>query len=195
MAYLEKLIQLRAQVPNASEDVVIAEAIEGLAIRQCASYLTRETPSTVQELFEEIRKFARSEDDLQRRNPARNSAKQNTPRQQQPNTRQNVKQFPQVNNLQEESAQTISDLETGSTLQFQQGRGYNQSNRGGRAPCGGRGRGRGRNPRPPYCFVCDENAGHVTRECKYGKMAKEQKERDEVSQSSETSKHVFHNTS
>ena len=65
--YLQKLITIRAQIPNVQDDVVIAAAIEGLDIGQCASYLSREEPKTVNKLFEEIRKFAKSEEDLKRR--------------------------------------------------------------------------------------------------------------------------------
>jgi hypothetical protein len=42
--------------------------------------------------------------------------------------------------------------------------------------------------------VCGENAGHFTKDCKYNKMARELKEKDEAVKSSETSNHVFHNT-
>jgi hypothetical protein len=47
--------------------------------------------------------------------------------------------------------------------------------------------------RIPYCAVCGENAGHFTKDCKYNKMARELKEKDEATKSSETSNHVFHN--
>lgn len=65
--YLERLIQLRVQVPNVPDEMIIAVAIEGLKLGPCAEKLTREVPVTVKELFDEMRKFARSEDDLQRR--------------------------------------------------------------------------------------------------------------------------------
>jgi len=63
-----------------------------------------------------------------------------------------------------------------------------QGFRGGREGCG-----RGRGQRAPYCFVCGKNAGLVTRDCKYSKMAREFKEKDDASRSSEAPKHVFHN--
>jgi hypothetical protein len=71
--YLERFIQLKAQVPNVPEATVIAATIEGLAIGQCASHLSREPPATVKELFEVMREYARSEDDLRRRKAARSS--------------------------------------------------------------------------------------------------------------------------
>ena len=42
--------------------------------------------------------------------------------------------------------------------------------------------------------MCGENAGHFTKDYKYNKMARELKEKDEATKSSETSNHVFHNT-
>jgi hypothetical protein len=47
------------------------------------------------------------------------------------------------------------------------------------------------------CLIaqCGENAGHFTEDCKYNKMARELKEKEEAAKSSETSNHVFHNTS
>ena len=53
----------------------------------------------------------------------------------------------------------------------------------------------GRNQRTPYCAVCRENVGHFIKDCKYNKMVRELKEKDEAAKSSETSNHVFHNTS
>ena len=43
--------------------------------------------------------------------------------------------------------------------------------------------------------MCGENAGHFTKDYKYNKMARELKEKDEATKSSETSNHVFYNTS
>jgi hypothetical protein len=42
--------------------------------------------------------------------------------------------------------------------------------------------------------VCGKNASHFIKDCKYNKMARELKEKDEAVKSSETSNHVFHNT-
>jgi hypothetical protein len=49
--YLERLIQIKAQVPNAPKETVIAAAVEGLAIGQCATHFARKYPTTVKELF------------------------------------------------------------------------------------------------------------------------------------------------
>jgi len=76
--YLQKLITIRAQIPNVQDDVVIAAAIEGLDIGQCASYLSREEPKTVNKLFEEIRKFAKSEEDLKRRKAIKRAPNRST---------------------------------------------------------------------------------------------------------------------
>jgi hypothetical protein len=53
--FLERFIQLKAQVPNVPEATVIAVAIEGLAIGQCAAHFAREPLTTVKELFEVMR--------------------------------------------------------------------------------------------------------------------------------------------
>ena len=50
--YLERLIQIKAQVPNTPEEMGIAAAVEGLAIGQCAAHFARNYPTTVKELFE-----------------------------------------------------------------------------------------------------------------------------------------------
>ena len=57
------------------------------------------------------------------------------------------------------------------------------------------GRGRGRTQQTPFCAVCGENTGHFMKDCKYNKMARELKEKDEAARSNKTSNHVFHNTS
>ena len=53
--YLERFIQLKAQVPNVSEATIIAATIEGLAIGHCTAHFVRELPATVKELFEVMR--------------------------------------------------------------------------------------------------------------------------------------------
>jgi hypothetical protein len=47
-------------VPNAPEETVITAALEGLAIGQCAAHFTRNYSTTVKELFEIMRQYARS---------------------------------------------------------------------------------------------------------------------------------------
>ena len=43
---------------------VIATTIEGLAVGQCATKLSRKPPATVKELFEIMGQYARSDDDF-----------------------------------------------------------------------------------------------------------------------------------
>ena len=50
--YLERFIQIKAQVPNVLEETVIAAAIEGLAIGQCATHFTKNQSRIIKELFE-----------------------------------------------------------------------------------------------------------------------------------------------
>jgi len=39
--FLERFIQTKAHMPNAPEETVIAAAVEGLAIGQCAAHFAR----------------------------------------------------------------------------------------------------------------------------------------------------------
>ena len=58
------------------EETVIAAVMEGLAIGQCAAHFTRNYPTSVRELFEVMRQYARSYDDLKKRKATRNSWRQ-----------------------------------------------------------------------------------------------------------------------
>jgi hypothetical protein len=70
--YLKRLIQIKAQVPNAPEEMVIAAAVEGLAIGQCVAHFAINYPTTVKELFEIMRQHARFDDDLKKQKATRN---------------------------------------------------------------------------------------------------------------------------
>ena len=61
---------------NALEETVIAAAVEGLAIGQCAAHFARNYPTSVRELFEVMRQYARSDDDLKKQKVATNSWRQ-----------------------------------------------------------------------------------------------------------------------
>ena len=74
--YLERFIQLKAQVSNVSEATIIAATIEGLAIGQCATHFAREPLGTVKELFKVMRQYARSDDDFKHRKAAHNQLRQ-----------------------------------------------------------------------------------------------------------------------
>ena len=55
------------------EEMVIAVAVEGLAIGQCVAHFIRNYPTSVSELFEVMRQYTRSDDDLKKRKPTQNS--------------------------------------------------------------------------------------------------------------------------
>ena len=59
--YLERLIQIKAQVSNAPKETIIAVVVEGLAIGQCVAHFARNYPTTVKELFEIMRQYAVAE--------------------------------------------------------------------------------------------------------------------------------------
>ena len=58
------------------EEIVIAAVVEGLAIGQCAAHFARNYPTSVRELFEVMRQYARSDDDLKKQKATRNSWRQ-----------------------------------------------------------------------------------------------------------------------
>ena len=95
-------------MPNVLEATIIAAAIEGLAIGECAAHFTRELPATVKELFKVMRQYARSNDDFKRRKAARNQLKQASKilRAPQAPTQRNVRPFCLVNNIEEDSGQS-----------------------------------------------------------------------------------------
>jgi len=65
--YFRRFIQIKAQVPNVPDNVVIIAAIKGLRMGQCASHFAREPPNTVLELYEVMQKFCKSDDDHRKR--------------------------------------------------------------------------------------------------------------------------------
>ena len=126
--------------------------------------------------------YARSDNDLKKQKATRNSWRQanKTPRPPQTLVQRNVRPFRSINNLQEESGQSLTDQAPtyrrqtsnigASTILFAVAK-------------------------APYCTVCDENVGHVTKDCKYNRMVRKLKENDDAARSSEPSKHVFHSAS
>jgi hypothetical protein len=56
-----RFLQLKAQVPDISDDQVITQTIKALCARPLHSHLVRERPKTVVELYEEFTKFSKLE--------------------------------------------------------------------------------------------------------------------------------------
>ena len=101
---MERFIQTQTQMPNAPEETVIAVAVEGLAIGQCAAHFARNYPTSVRELFEVMRQYERSDDDLKKRKATRNSWRQagKAPRPPATPSQRNMRAFRAINNLQEQ---------------------------------------------------------------------------------------------
>jgi len=55
------------------EETIIVAAIEGLAIGQCAAHFTRNYTTSVSELFEVMRQYVRSNDNLKKQKMTQNS--------------------------------------------------------------------------------------------------------------------------
>ena len=60
-------MQLKTKAPNVLEDSTIEAAIKGLRIGAFATHLAWEKPSTIEELYNESKKYCRSDNDLRRR--------------------------------------------------------------------------------------------------------------------------------
>ena len=74
--YFHKFMQLKAKAPNVPKDVTIEAAIQGLRIGAFATHLSREKPSTIEELYREFEKYYKSDSDLHRRLEEQNQSKQ-----------------------------------------------------------------------------------------------------------------------
>jgi len=141
--FLQRFIQTKALVPNALEETVIAAAVEGLAIGQCAAHFTRNYPTSIRELFKVVRQYARSDDDLKKRKAIRNSWRQAVKALRPPPTpsQQNMRPFRTINNLQEQAEHNSAEQCLQGPPPNQQYSSFDQplhGGRGGQAPCGGR---------------------------------------------------------
>jgi hypothetical protein len=56
-----RFLQLKAQVPEVSDDQVIAQAINARRVGPLHSHLVEECPKTVSGLYEQLAKFSKSE--------------------------------------------------------------------------------------------------------------------------------------
>ena len=73
--YFQRFVQKKAQIPNFPEKDAIEKCIEGLLPSQLASHLTREPPRTLEELYTEAEKYAKSDaDTLQKGRAKKNHA-------------------------------------------------------------------------------------------------------------------------
>ena len=65
--YFRRFVQKKAQIPNFPEKDAIEKCIEGLLPGQLASHLIRKPPRTLDELYTEAEKYAKSDADHRRR--------------------------------------------------------------------------------------------------------------------------------
>jgi len=61
--YFQRFVQKKAQIPKFPEKDTIEKCIEGLLPGQLASHLSREPPRTLEELYTEVEKYAKSDAD------------------------------------------------------------------------------------------------------------------------------------
>jgi hypothetical protein len=74
--YFQRFVQVKARAPDVPDDVTIEAAIKGLRIGPFATYLAREKPETMQELYSEFEKYCRSDNDYRKRLEEQNQGKQ-----------------------------------------------------------------------------------------------------------------------
>jgi hypothetical protein len=65
--YYNGFIQIKSQITNIPDEVVIIATIKGLRAGQCAAHLTREKPTSLAQLYEEIQKYCKSDEDYTKR--------------------------------------------------------------------------------------------------------------------------------
>ena len=120
------------------KEMVIAAAIEGLAIGQSIAHFARNYRATVKELFEIMRQYARSNDNLKKRKATHNLWRQagRAPRPPPPPGQRNMRPFHAINNLREQPEHNLVEQGFPRPLPNQQYRSFDQAPRGRR---GGRG--------------------------------------------------------
>jgi hypothetical protein len=69
-------MQQRSQIPEANDKTTIQALIKGLTPGPTASHLTRNKPKSIDELFHELEKYNKSDEDHRRRVAERNEARQ-----------------------------------------------------------------------------------------------------------------------
>lgn len=65
--YYHKFVQLKSRAPNVPEDVAIEAAIKGLHTGPFGGHLAKEKPSSIEELYNEFKKYCRYDNDLRKR--------------------------------------------------------------------------------------------------------------------------------
>jgi formyltetrahydrofolate synthetase len=80
--YYKRFIQIKSQITNIPDEVVIIASIKGLRAGQCATHLTREKPTSLAQLYEEIQKYCKSNKDYRKRIEEENSFRNQNKKQQ-----------------------------------------------------------------------------------------------------------------
>jgi hypothetical protein len=73
--YYKRIIKIKSQITNIPDEVVIIAAIKGLRAGQCAAHVTREKTTSLAQLYEEIQKYCKSDEDYRKKIEEENSFK------------------------------------------------------------------------------------------------------------------------
>jgi hypothetical protein len=74
--FIRRFMQQKSQTPGIDDKTTIQALIKGLTPRPIASHLTRKEPQSIEELFDELEQYIKSDEDHQRRVAERNEARQ-----------------------------------------------------------------------------------------------------------------------
>jgi hypothetical protein len=193
--YYKRFIQIKSQITNILEVVIIA-AIKGLQAGQCATHLTQEKPTSLAQLYEEIQKYCKSNEDYRKRIEEENSFRNQNKRSNFHPPKQNNyerRRFSQVNQVENNNSTTESNFPPQNQYNSQ----YNKSTfkRDGFNARGRGGRGRGRTPLRPedmYCIIHGKGARHTSKMCpKVKKRIKETQEENKMSSQPKSVNHMI----
>jgi hypothetical protein len=194
--YYKRFIQIKSQITNIPDEVVIITAIKELWVRQCAAHLTREKPTSLAQLYEEIQKYYKSNEDYRKRIEKENSFRhQNKNNNFHPPKQNNYerRQFGQVNQVENNNSTTESNF----SPQHQYNSQYNERTfeRGGFNIRGRGGHRRGRTPlrlEDMHCIIHGKGAGHTSKICpKIKKSIEEIQEENKMTSQSKAVNHMI----
>ncbi|RLN42676.1 gag protein [Panicum miliaceum] len=165
--YMHRFVKLHAKAPHVPDVTVVDAVIAGLQMGPCGEYLDRCKPRTVEELFDVMQEYSKSDRGRRRRIEACNQENKNRSNQWSQSKSWHAEQSKQQNH------KPVNTVAGGQQNQEPQGSHHGRA-RGGRSGRGGRG-GRGSwGQKIPYCYFHGRDQGHWTNECHFTKQKKKE---------------------
>jgi hypothetical protein len=150
-SFVRRFMQQKSQIPGTDDKMTIQALIKGLTPGPTASHLTRKEPQSIEELFDKLKQYIKSDEEHRKRVVERNQARQGN---------RGTTWRPQF-----QTPRNINNVENPQ---------FNQDNRPNTIGCfSSRGRGRGRGPpkiqnhdaKDPYFYCRYHGRGHSTEAC------------------------------